>query len=589
MDASVPSRMILLKGISASPGIAIGKAFLYHKEDFWIEERTIAAHETEAEVQRFLAAVDEVISELRQTKMRMEKELGKDQARIFEAHLMMLEDRVALDETVTRIREERKNAEFAFFRTLRKIVKALRAAEDAYLKERIEDVLDVQRRVVLRLVGKEHPSLIGLEDGSIVVARNLSPSDTARMHRKGLSGFVTELGGQTSHAAIMARAMEIPAVVGTEGATEEIEPGDTLILDGTHGVVYGCPDEDLLAEYRRRKQRWAEMEADLATLRELPATTRDGKSVVVEANIEFADEVDSASAHGAEGIGLYRTEFLYLMGSTLPTEEEQYEAYRSVVERIAPNPVVIRTLDLGGDKLADSLPVTPELNPFLGWRAIRVCLDREDMFRVQLRAILRASAQGKVRIMFPMISGIEELQRARAIVEEVKDALWKEGIGFDAHCPVGTMIEIPSAAVMADQLAEASDFFSIGTNDLVQYTIAVDRGNERIASLFDSLHPAVLRLIQGVIEAGHRKGIPVAMCGEMSGDPLATLVLLGLGLDEFSMSPIAIPEIKMIVRSVRFEEAEEVAGEVMKLGTKAEIRAFLQDVMRSRFGEAMFL
>jgi len=577
----------VLKGISASPGIAIGKAFLYHKEDFWIEERTIAAHETEAEVQRFLWAVDEVISELQKTKRRMEKELGKEQAQIFEAHLAMLEDQMALDETATRIREELKNAEFAFFRTLRKIVKALRATEDAYLKERIEDVLDVQRRVVLKLVGKEHPSLIGLEAGSIVVARNLSPSDTARMHRKGLLGFVTDVGGQTSHTAIMARAMEAPAVVGTERAMEEIEPGDTLILDGMHGVVYVHPDEELLVEYRKRKQRWTEMEADLATLRTLPATTLDGKSVVVAANIEFPDEVNSASAHGAEGIGLYRTEFLYLMNSNLPTEEEQFEAYRSVVERIAPNPVVIRTLDLGGDKLADSLPMTPELNPFLGWRAIRVCLDREDLFRVQLRAILKASAQGKVRIMFPMISGIEELQRAKEVVEEVKDTLRKEGIAFDAHCPVGMMIEIPSAAVMADQLAEASDFFSIGTNDLVQYTLAVDRGNERIASLFDPLHPAVLRLIQGVIEAGHRKGIPVAMCGEMSGDPLATLVLLGMGLDEFSMSPIAIPEVKMILRGVRFGDAEEVAGEVMKLGTKAEIRAFLEDEVRSRFGNLL--
>jgi len=579
----------VLKGISASPGIAIGKAFLYHKEDFWIEERTIGAHETEAEVQRFLEAVDAVISELRKTKMQMEKELGKEQAQIFEAHLAMLEDRIALDETATRIREELKNAEFAFFRTLRKIVKALRATEDPYLKERIEDVLDVQRRVVLKLVGKQHTSLIGLEEGSIVVARSLAPSDTARMHRKGLLGFVTELGGRTSHTAIMARAMEIPAVVGTERAAEEIEPGELLILDGTHGVVYVSPDEELLAEYRKRKQRWAEMEADLATLRELPATTLDGKSVVVAANIEFPEEADSASAHGAEGIGLYRTEFLYLMGSNLPTEEEQFEAYCRVVERIAPNPVVIRTLDLGGDKLADSLPIAPELNPFLGWRAIRVCLDREDIFRVQLRAILRASARGKVRIMFPMISGIEELRRAKEIVEEVKEALRKEEIAFDAHCPVGAMIEIPSAVIIADQLAEESDFFSIGTNDLVQYTLAVDRGNERIASLFDPLHPAVLRLIRETIEAGHRKGIPVAMCGEMSGDPLATLVLLGLGLDEFSMSPIAIPEVKMIVRGIRFEEAKEIANEVMKLGTKAEIRAFLEDVVRSRFGKAMFL
>ncbi|MCD6335018.1 MAG: phosphoenolpyruvate--protein phosphotransferase, partial [Candidatus Latescibacteria bacterium] len=445
----------VLKGISASPGIAIGKAFLYHKEDFWIEERTVEAHETEAEVQRFLGAVDQVTSELQKTKRRMEKELGKEQAQIFETHLMMLKDQVALKETATRIRNERKNAEFAFFRTLRKMVKALRATKDLYLKERIEDVLDVQRRVVLKLVGKQHSSLIGLEAESIVVARNLAPSDTARMHRKGLLGFVTELGGQTSHTAIMARAMEIPAVVGTKGAMEAIEPGTVLILDGTHGVVYVHPDEALLDEYRKRKQRWTEMAADLATLRDLPARTLDGKSVVVvAANIEFPDEVDSASAHGAEGIGLYRTEFLYMMKSNLPTEEEQFEAYCKVVERIAPHPVVIRTMDLGGDKLADSLPVAPETNPFLGWRAIRVSLDREDLFRVQLRAILRAGARGKVRIMFPMISGIEELRRAKEIVEEVKQTLRQEGPDFDADCPIAATIEIPPAPAMAAHLPQ---------------------------------------------------------------------------------------------------------------------------------------
>ncbi|MFH1006498.1 MAG: phosphoenolpyruvate--protein phosphotransferase [Candidatus Latescibacterota bacterium] len=575
----------VLKGISASPGIAIGKAFLYHKEDFWIEERTIAAYETEAEEQRFLAAVDQVISELQKTKSQMEKELGKEQGQIFETHLSMLSDRIALNETATRIREELKNAEFAFFCTLRKVVKALRSTEDAYLKERIEDVLDIQRRVVMKLVGKEHASLIGLEADSIVVARNLAPSDTARIHREGLLGFITELGGQTSHTAIMARAMEIPAVVGTKRALEEIEPGAVLILDGTHGLVYVDPDEAILSEYGKRKVRWAEMAADLATLRDLPATTLDGTSVVVAANIEFPEEVESVSAHGAEGIGLYRTEFLYMMGSDLPTEQEQFEAYCAVVERIAPHPVVIRTMDLGGDKLADSLPIEPEVNPFLGWRAIRVCLDREDLFRVQLRAILRASARGNVRIMFPMISGIEEMRRAKELVESAKDSLRDEGIPFDAHCQVGAMIEIPSAVMIADQLAEVSDFFSIGTNDLVQYALAVDRGNERIAPLFDPFHPAVLRLIRETIDAGHRKGIPVAMCREMSGDPLATLLLLGLGLDEFSMSPIAIPEVKMIVRGIQISEAREIAERVMKMETKAEIRALLLEVVRRKFGD----
>lgn len=578
--------MNLLKGISASPGIAIGKAFLYHQADLWIEERHIRPEDVEAEVDRFRSAVDDVVEEIQRTQDHIYDEVGEEIAKIFEAHLMMLHDQVIIEETIRKIREERLKAECAFFRTLRRTVASLRSAEDAYLRERAEDVEDIQRRVILKLIGREHlVSLADLETDSIVVARNLSPSDTVHMHREHVLGFVTDVGGSTSHAAIVARALEIPAVVGVATGTRDIGPDDLVVLDGSRGVVYVHPDEGTISEYQHRKQRWAEFEEELAALRDLPAVTLDGHAVEVAANIEFPDEVESALVHGARGIGLYRTEFIYLAGEGLPSEAEQVEAYRKVVERIMPDPVVIRTLDLGGDKIDKVLHTTPELNPFLGWRAIRVCLEREDIFLVQLRAILRAGVFGAVKIMFPMISGIEELRRAKEIVEKAKDQLRAEGIPFCEHCPVGAMIEVPSAAMTADHLAEEVDFFSIGTNDLVQYTVAVDRGNERIAYLFDHLHIGVLRLIQRTIEAGHRAGIPVGLCGEMSRDPLAALLLLGMGLDSFSMAPMGVPEIKMIIREVRFEDAQHLTEEAMTLHTKDEIRALLIGALRERFGD----
>jgi phosphotransferase system enzyme I (PtsI) len=393
-------------------------------------------------------------------------------------------------------------------------------------------------------------------------------------------GFVTEAGGSTSHAAIIARGLGIPAVVGVETATARIEPGDLVVVDGIRGVVYINPDAEALARYRAEADRLKQRERTRTTLTGFLAETTDGARVEMAANIDLPEEVEMVLRYGAEGIGLYRTEFLYLTRPALPTEEEQAQAYRWIAERVAPQPVVIRTLDLGGDKLSHVFHAQPEMNPFLGWRAIRVCLAHRDIFRTQLRAILRASACGNVRIMFPMISGLEEVVEAKQVLEEARSELRAQGIPFDEACPVGVMIEVPSAALVADQIAEEVQFFSIGTNDLVQYAVAVDRSNERVAYLFDALHPGVLRLIKGTIEAGHRRGIPVGMCGEMCGDPLSAILLLGLGLNSFSMSPSVIPEIKRMIRSISLSDARSIASEAMTCKTPAQVRSYLQDALQ---------
>ncbi|MCD6169512.1 MAG: phosphoenolpyruvate--protein phosphotransferase [Candidatus Latescibacteria bacterium] len=574
---------IVLKGVAASPGIAVGKAFIYDKEDFWIEERTISEHEVDNEVERFLAAVGQVRDEIKETQERLKFKLGKEQARILDAHRMMLEDQVVIDETVTRIREERKNAAFSFFRTLRKVIKALKPLEDNYLKEKLADIRDIGRRVFFRLYGKEHPTLRDLEFPAVIVSHALSPFDVTHMQRGNVLAFVTDIGGRTSHVAIIARAMEIPAVVGLETASSQISADDMLVVDGNRGIVYVNPNEATLEQYQQERKRLLQQEEVLKELWGLPAITQDGKKVDISANIELPEEVEKALSHGAQGIGLFRTEFLYLLGGTPPSEDEQFGIYREIAEKIAPYPTIIRTLDLGGDKLPGIAPPVPEANPFLGWRAIRVSLALKDLFKVQLRAILRASVVGNIQVMFPMISGLEELVEAKGVLEEVKEELRQKKIPFDEQIKVGAMIEVPAAVMVAEYLAGEVDFFSLGTNDLIQYAVAVDRGNEKISYLFDPLHPGVLRLIKLTIDAGHRRGIWVGMCGEMSADPLATVPLLGLGLDEFSMSPLVLPQIKNIIRSVTFKEAQAVAEEILQMKTAREIRKFLQQVMDRKF------
>jgi len=455
-----------------------------------------------------------------------------------------------------------------------KYIKAFAKMNDEYLKERISDIDDVGKRILKNLLGAKEKSLSDLKEKVIVVAYDLSPSDTATMHKKNVMGFVTDIGGRTSHTAIMAKSLEIPAVVGLEKATAKINSGDMLIVDGTEGIVIINPDKAALKKYHARQSQFVKFEKNLINLKDKPAQTLDGHRIEISANIEMPEEIESVISHGAEGIGLYRTEYLYMNKRGLPSEDEQFEAYKKVVTKLSGSPVIMRTLDLGGDKFLSQLEVPHEMNPFLGWRAIRFCLAQPKIFKAQLRAILRASAFGNIKLIFPMISGVEELRQAIEVLNEVKQELCAKKIKFDKDVEVGAMIEIPSAALTCDLLAKEVDFFSIGTNDLIQYSLAIDRVNEKIAYLYRPTHPAVLRLIKNIIDAGHKNKIWVGMCGEMAGEPAFGLLLLGLGLDEFSMSAAAIPEMKYIIRNLKFKDAQAVAEKALTLPTGEEVEEF---------------
>jgi len=463
---------------------------------------------------------------------------------------------------------------------LKKYIEVFSKIEDEYLRERTSDLNDVGKRVLRHLLGKEQKSLKDLQERVIVIAHDLSPSDTAAMNKQVVCAFVTDIGGKTSHTAIMAKSLEIPAVVGAVDATTKIKTGDMLIVDGSMGIVIVDPDEDTLRVYEEEGEKLKGVAERFLVVKDLPAVTLDGKSVGITANIEFPDEVPSVKIHGSSGIGLYRTEFFYMNRKDNPTEEEHFQAYKYVAEEIMPYSVVIRTLDLGGDKFLSQFEMPKEIAPFLGWRAIRFCLARPDIFKVQLRGILRASSFGKLRLMYPMISGIEELQQANTILEVCKEELRREGKPFDENIEVGVMIEVPSAAMTADLLAKEADFFSIGTNDLIQYSLAVDRTNEKVAYLYEPAHPAVLRMIKNIIDAAHANNISVGMCGEMASDEIFALVLLGLGLDEFSMPSLAIPQIKYIIRSVTFEHAKNIAGEALTLSTTKAVESFMQGKLK---------
>ena len=570
-----------LKGVPASPGVAIGRAFLLDSEEMSIPRQAVPAAAIPQEIARFEEALTQTRKEIEGIQAKISKELGLEHAEIFNAHLMFLEDRAFIDEVIGHLKEAQVNVEYVFSQVLRKYVQAFSKVEDEYMRDRAIDVEDVGRRVLRNLTGLKRRSLADLTQPVVVVAYDLSPSDTATMHRQHVIGFITDIGGRTSHTAIMAKSLEIPAVVGLEGATQRIYPDDQLIVDGTSGKVLVNPDADALKHYEGLKQKLATLDQELLRVKDLPAETPDGHRVHLLANIEFPEEIPSVIAHGAEGIGLYRTEFFYLNRSDLPTEEEQFEAYRHVAKAMAPHPVIIRTIDLGGDKFMSELKVPREMNPFLGWRAIRFCLARPDIFKVQLRAILRASVFGKFRMMYPMISGLEELEAANKILEEMKEELRREGKEFDPGMEVGAMIEVPSAAMILDLLAKHVKFFSIGTNDLIQYSLAVDRVNEKIAYLYEPAHPAVLRLIRQIIQVAHENNLWVSMCGEMAGEPALALLLLGMGLDSFSTSPVNVPRIKQVIRSVPTFRAKEVVKEVFRLSTGKEVEA----VARARLCE----
>ncbi len=573
-----------LRGISAAPGIAVGKAFLYVDDEApAIPRYAIRNDDVDAEWRRLETAVKTAEDEVRELAERASREMGPEQGKIFEAHLLMLGDPELMDQLRERLGTQLRNIEWIVLDLSRELYQKMSAAQDPYLRERAIDIHDVSRRLLDRLLHVKKISLADLAEDVILVTHNLLPSDALIMNKKRVKGIAMNMGGRTSHTAILARAFEIPAVLGLSDGTMEIENGVRVVVDGSSGQVIVDPDEATLERFRRLRQRMRKDSADLLTECDLPAQTTDGRRVALKANIEIPEEAEHVLAHGAEGIGLYRSEFLFLSSGYTADEEGQYEAYRKVLDALPGKPVTIRTLDVGGDKIIPDLQGTEEKNPLLGWRAIRFCLAHREFFKTQLRALLRASAAGDLRIMFPMISGLEELEQALAMLEEAKAECRRDGHPYREDIAVGIMVEVPSAAMTADILAERSAFFSIGTNDLVQYSIATDRGNERVAYLAQPFHPAVLRFIKATIDAAHGRGIPAAMCGELAGDPHATAILLGLGLDEFSMSASSIPLVKRVIRGTSAAECIELAENALKLKSYLEVEALVRSWMAGRF------
>lgn len=570
----------MLKGIAASSGVAIGKALVIAENEIEVERRIV--EDKEDEVSKLQNAVETAKVQLEKIKEVAKEKLGEDKAQVFEAHLMMLEDPELIGAVESQITTEGVCAEYALKVTVDMFVSMFEAMDNEYMRERAADIRDVGKRILNILMGVEAASIAEIDRECIIVIYDLTPSDTAQMDKEKVLGFATDIGGRTSHSAIMARSLEIPAVVGLSNITTTVKSGDMLILDGEEGIVIVNPDEETIAKYREKQAKIAEYKKELATLKDAESITIDGRKVELAANIGTPSNVEGALKNGAEGVGLFRTEFLYMDKESLPTEDEQFEAYKAVLEGMGGRPVVIRTLDIGGDKKLPYLKIDEEMNPFLGYRAIRLCLDRKDIFKTQLRALFRASVYGNLKIMFPMISGVAELRQAKAVVEEVKAELRNEGIAISDNVEIGIMIEIPSAAVISDLLAKEVDFFSIGTNDLIQYTCAVDRMNEKISYLYDPFHPAVLRLIKTVIDNAHKEGKWVGMCGEMAGDARITPVLLGFGLDEFSMSASSILNARKLIRSLRYEDAKVMADEILNMPTSEEIMAKIQNFMSNK-------
>lgn len=577
-----------LTGIPVSGGIVMGKAFIFHTEKLAVPRYSIPEPRIALEIARFERALADTTEEILKIRDEISKHLDEEHTHILDAHLLVLEDVLLIEETMQGIEKKRLNVEYVFMEVLEKLIGKFHEMEDEYLKERASDIRDIGRRVLKNLMGKKAArSLTELQEEVVVVSYDLSPSDTAQMKRDKVRGFATDIGGQTSHTAIMAKALQIPAVVGLKHISTVVRDGDMVIIDGHHGLVIINPDEKTILRYEREKQHLQKFVTELHEIKELPAITTDGHKIELAANIELPEEVSIITENGGEGIGLYRTEFFYLNRKDSPSEEEHFQAYKSVVEKMGSFPIVIRTLDLGGDKFLSPLEYPREINPFLGCRAIRFCFERPDIFKIQLRGILRASVFGKIRIMFPMITTLEELIRAKEMVEESKKELKKANISFDRDIKIGTMIETPSAAMISDILAKEADFFSIGTNDLIQYSLAVDRVNEKVVSLYQPAHPGVLKLIKNVVDAGHKANIRVAMCGEMAGDPLYTIMLIGLGLDELSMSPIRIPELKKVIRSISLKEAKQVTEKVLSFSTNREVETLLREKLKKVLPEAL--
>ena len=562
---------ISFTGVPASPGIIIGTIFLFSPEEENVTQYKIQEKDIPLEIAKFEKALIKTRKEILDIQKKIAEELGTEHAEIFNAHLLVVEDHSLIEEVIKQIEQTKINVAYIFYQVAKKYAAVFASMKDDYLKERASDVRDVTKRILRNLTGSVRGDFRSLKENVVVVANDLSPSDTALMHKEKVVGFVTDIGGRTSHTAILAKSIGIPAVVGLSTASASVTQGDTIIVDGNTGIVIVNPRHATIQKYSKKQHRFLDFEGELAKIKKLPAETQDGFRVVIQGNIELAQDTTAVKNSGASGIGLYRTEYFYMGREDLPTEEEHYQAYLSVAKAMYPGNVIIRTLDIGGDKFLSHLNIPREMNPFLGCRAIRFCFERVDIFKVQLAAILRASVQKNIKIMFPMISSVSEVYRVKQIIEEVKVELRKKEQAFDEKIEVGVMIEVPSAAMTADLIAKEVDFFSIGTNDLIQYSLAVDRINEKIAYLYKPTHPAVLRFIKNIIDSGHQENIWIGMCGEMASEPALALILVGLGIDELSMNAVSIPLVKKALRSVTILEAQELAAHVLTLADPDEI------------------
>ena len=584
-EETTPRSELVLQGISASQGIAYGQIFVYLQSDLEVPEYQVEKAKWTAEVTRFDQALLATRQQVQKIMSEVEKNLGEEEARIFDAHLLVLEDQALIAETIREFEKSRLNIEACFDRVAQRYIAAFEEIDDEYLRERGGDIRDVAQRVLSNLLGGGGAQRLSkLADKRIVVANDISPSDAAGLDRSAALGVVTDSGSKTSHAVIVARSMKIPAVVGLRDLTAKVQAGDNILVDGYEGLVILNPAESTLFRYGQIQRRKRTLEQKLLDANRLPAVTLDGFELPLRANIEKVEEANLVKDYAADGVGLFRTEFLYLAATHMPTEEEQYAAYRRLAESLSPAPVTIRTLDLGGDKpIASQAHLFPkENNPFLGYRAIRFCLDHSDVFKAQLRAVLRASAHGDVRLMYPMISGHDELRRANAVLAECKAELEAEGKAFDRRLRVGSMIEIPSAAIAADLLAKDCDFFSIGTNDLIQYLLAIDRVNDRIAHLYEPTHPAVLRTLRHIVVEAHRAKIKVSVCGEMAGDPIFVALLFGLGVDELSMTPPLLPAAKYILRNMKLTDARKLAQQALAMDSAKAIQLLCADFAEAR-------
>ncbi|MGV3128252.1 phosphoenolpyruvate--protein phosphotransferase [Staphylococcus simulans] len=564
-----------IKGIAASDGVAIAKAYLLVEPDLTFDNETVT--DTEAEVAKFNGALNTSKVELTKIRNNAEQQLGADKAAIFDAHLLVLEDPELIQPIEDKIKNENVNAAQALTDVSNQFITIFESMDNEYMAERAADIRDVSKRVLAHILGVDLPNPSIIDESVVIIGNDLTPSDTAQLNKQYVQGFVTNIGGRTSHSAIMSRSLEIPAVVGTKSITEEVEAGDIIIVDGMTGDVIINPSEDVVAEYQEKRDNFFKDKKELQKLRDAESVTEDGHHVELAANIGTPNDLPGVIENGAEGIGLYRTEFLYMGRDQMPTEDEQFEAYKAVLEAMEGKRVVVRTLDIGGDKELPYLDLPEEMNPFLGYRAIRLCLAQPEIFRPQFRALLRASVYGKLNIMFPMVATIQEFRDAKALLEEERQNLKNEGVEVSDDIELGIMVEIPSTAALADVFAKEVDFFSIGTNDLIQYTMAADRMSERVSYLYQPYNPAILRLVQRVIEASHAEGKWTGMCGEMAGDQTAIPLLLGLGLDEFSMSATSILKARRLIRGLSEGQMKELAAKAVNCATSDEVVALVNE------------